>query len=524
MSSRVSTLLAWCAREGILIDDRLHIMDAPSGISVYSKQGDIYPDETVVTIPRTSVLSLRNCTFRDHTAQSAYEDWDYNHLKLAFALYSESLLGRQSRWFGYIQALPEAAPDLPLFWRQETAESFDEDGESASRWLQGTEVDRLRERKKAGALPMEVIRRFYDDVMAPFSVQPCSSVSTPSAAPISPKEVTFDGFLRAYALVCSRAFVTDLYHGLCMVPIADAFDHRIQNHVQLAVEEAVCPQCGAFDACPHDSDISDDLSDQTYPDQTPDAEDPTFDMVTTTYVPPETEVFNTYGEGLTNAQLLLSYGFILKQNDNDHLSWDPAEPDLLGPDAEGVLDLYRSALERLPAGFLAPLLQSELVEQNTNLTPFSITGEGMLNGSLWLLLAVQSLMTEHRSSAFGEPTTESIVFRLPAIIATQLYMEAGDEDRAHMGVDESKLDEAAIKLPRLVRALCRRRRERYFGAGTKAAHEVVAAFDSIPEAWTRTRTAMILLIGERALLDTCDGLWADLATAFDDTASGWTVP
>ncbi|KAI5834240.1 SET domain-containing protein [Schizophyllum commune Tattone D] len=490
MSSRVSTLLAWCAREGILIDDRLHIMAAPSGISVYSKQGDIYPDETVVTIPRTSALSLRNCTFRDHIARSAYEDWDYNHLKLAFALYSESLLGRQSRWFGYIQALPEAAPDLPLFWQQETTESPDEDGESASRWLQGTEADRLRQRKKAGALSI-------------VSEMPHSGKSY-AASPL-PKETTFEGFIRAYALVCSRAFVTDLYYGLCMI-------------------KAVCPQCGAFDACPHDTDVPDDPSDQTRPDQIPDAEDPTFDMVTTTYVPPGTEVFNTYGETLTNAQLFLSYGFILTQNDNDHLSWDPAEPDLLGPDAEGVLDLYRSALERLPAGFLAPLLQSELVEQNTNLTPFSITGEGMLNGSLWLLLAVQSLMTEHRTSAFGEPTTESIVSRLPAVIATQLYMEAGDDDRAHMGVDESKLDVAAIKLPRLVRALCRRRRERYFGAGTKAAHEVVAAFDSIPEAWTRTRTTMTLLIGERALLDTCECLWVDLATAFDATASGWTVP
>ncbi|KAI4523627.1 SET domain-containing protein [Schizophyllum commune Loenen D] len=500
MSSRVSTLLVWCAREGIFIDHRLHVVAAPSGISVYSKQGDISPDETVVTIPRTSALSLRNCTFRDHIASGAYEDWDYNHLKLAFALYSEILLGRQSRWYGYLQALPEAAPDLPLFWQPETKKYPDEDGKSASQWLQGTEADRLRQRKEAEAAPIEVIRQFYEDVVAPFSIQSRSS-GTPSGSP-SPKETTFDGFIRAYALVCSRAFVTDLYYGLCMVPIADAVD------------------CGAFDACPHDSDVPDDLSDQTRPDQIPDAEDPTFDMVTTTYVPPETEVFNTYGETLTNAQLLLSYGFILKQNDNDHLSWDPAEPDLLGPDAEGVLDLYRSALERLPAGFLAPLLQSELVEQNTNLPPFSITGEGMLNGSLWLLLVVQSLMTEHRTAAFGEPTTESIVSRLPAIIATQLYMEAGDEDRAHMEVDESKLDETALKLPRLVRALCRRRRERYFGAGTKAAHEVVAALDSVPEAWTRTRTAMTLLIGERALLDTCESIWVDLAIAFDATAAG----
>ena len=31
------------------------------------------------------------------------------------------------------------------------------------------------------------------------------------------------GFLRAYSLVCSRAFLVDAYHGLSMVPVADAY-------------------------------------------------------------------------------------------------------------------------------------------------------------------------------------------------------------------------------------------------------------------------------------------------------------
>ncbi len=33
---------------------------------------------------------------------------------------------------------------------------------------------------------------------------------------------TLSGFLHAYSLVCSRAFLVDAYHGLSMVPVADA--------------------------------------------------------------------------------------------------------------------------------------------------------------------------------------------------------------------------------------------------------------------------------------------------------------
>ena len=37
-----------------------------------------------------------------------------------------------------------------------------------------------------------------------------------------PSSISFSGFLQAYSLVSSRAFLVDAYHGLSMVPIADA--------------------------------------------------------------------------------------------------------------------------------------------------------------------------------------------------------------------------------------------------------------------------------------------------------------
>ena len=48
-------------------------------------------------------------------------------------------------------------------------------------------------------------------------------------------------------------------------------------------------------------------------------------MVTNTPVTPFAEVFNTYGERLTNAQLLVRYGFVLDSNENDIIVWDPRD-------------------------------------------------------------------------------------------------------------------------------------------------------------------------------------------------------
>ena len=42
-------------------------------------------------------------------------------------------------------------------------------------------------------------------------------------------------------------------------------------------------------------------------------------MVVNAAIMPGEEVFNTYGAKLTNAELLVRYGFILDANDNDKI-------------------------------------------------------------------------------------------------------------------------------------------------------------------------------------------------------------
>jgi hypothetical protein len=45
-------------------------------------------------------------------------------------------------------------------------------------------------------------------------------------------------------------------------------------------------------------------------------------MVSNAPILPHTQVFNTYGERLTNAELLARYGFALDENEHDCITWD----------------------------------------------------------------------------------------------------------------------------------------------------------------------------------------------------------
>ena len=68
------------------------------------------------------------------------------------------------------------------------------------------------------------MNRFYRDFAEPVLFQHvdvwrCSPGADSSGIESMP---TLNGFYRAFSLVSSRAFLVDAFHGLSMVPIADA--------------------------------------------------------------------------------------------------------------------------------------------------------------------------------------------------------------------------------------------------------------------------------------------------------------
>jgi hypothetical protein len=86
------------------------------------------------------------------------------------------------------------------------------------------------------------VKRFYRTAAAPLALSPGVRSRLPGDAPAP----TLGSFGRAYALVSSRAFVVDQYHGLAMVPIADACV-RTHSHPRGASQADVRPS--RF--CPH---------------------------------------------------------------------------------------------------------------------------------------------------------------------------------------------------------------------------------------------------------------------------------
>ena len=116
-------------------------------------------------------------------------------------------------------------------------------------------------------------------------------------------------------------------------------------------------------------------------------------MVSNTCIPPLTEVFNTYGEGLTNAQLLSQYGFILDMNDNDRVSWTATEIlHILAPgqytdrDLEEFLTDLHQAVPVIPTNHVL-FEHSQLVYCNPlTIDEFCLNSEGKISHHLWILL------------------------------------------------------------------------------------------------------------------------------------------
>ncbi|KAI5121514.1 hypothetical protein M0805_006551 [Coniferiporia weirii] len=320
----VDCLLRWCNARGIHIDARVCVLRGEDeAISVYARDASIEPGTTLVSIPKTSILSIRNCLLSELITPVIYGI--EAQLGLALGLYCELLRGSSSPWFGYLQSLPEHV-DIALFW-----DELDDDEVQAWVWIKGTMAEKelgtlnrydAQAQTKGSRCPAaDIVRQYY------------SFVAIPALAGAQLEGIaSLNGFKRAYAFVSSRAFIVDAYHGLAMVPIADAFNHSLENHVHLESDHGVCPTCGSLSECPHDAEDVDDRGEENLSSQagrtlsgdncSPWEHDDTCDMVTNAHVPPFVEVFNTYGEYLTNAQLLVRYGFVLDSNENDIISWD----------------------------------------------------------------------------------------------------------------------------------------------------------------------------------------------------------
>ncbi|GBE89776.1 hypothetical protein BKA93DRAFT_405485 [Sparassis latifolia] len=507
MRRRLSVLLEWTSASHIQIDGRIQLVDEPAtGIRVLSTT-EILPLSTLVTIPKSALLSCKSCS---RASLIPFVPYGHGaHLALALAVYSELLNGSASRWYGYLQSLPTDIVPIALLWGTDDA---DEDGMQGRLWLTGTEVEK-EFLDESGALILDESREYYATIVEPL----LSSLSSSN---------TLSGFLHAYSLVSSRAFLVDAYHGLSMVPIADAFNHIHENHVHLESDYDVCPTCGSLSECPHDREESSGSPTQPSSSKVFPPSTDTCDMVTNLFVPAHSEVFNTYGARLSNATLLTRYGFSLEGNENDILSWNIY--DLRSSLHPMNVDMY----ERLVSGWtrsrwsvvledstlvFRPDLENDTYSQSgSNLRRFlCINSDAQVSVHLWLWAAFRNM----RSSG-AEQDLDEFVRLLGRVAEMQVQLE---HVLADGGEDEGTVHDSDALSRRILSGiatdlcvLCAHRITQIGAHPELSSAELGEMLDNLPSNRPKTRLALSQVLAERAVVESCASAWRALEELLED--------
>ncbi|KAL9712231.1 hypothetical protein Ac2012v2_005309 [Leucoagaricus gongylophorus] len=485
------------------------------GIHVVSKNEPIPPNVALVRIPNHAVLSVRSCSLSEYIP-IALHGWDAQ-LGLAFALYSEILRGGSSRWSGYLCSLQPV--DLPIFWtcsspqyRQSNAmRRVETELIDSLLWLRGTGVSKhWNEKNERGQRLLDAIELYYRECVL-------TILQRPDVRRLLKEEPNLAGFHHAFSLVLSRAFLLDIFHGLAMTPVADAFNHIIQNHVHIQSDFYVCPECGSLRQCPHD-----DTYDGNFLNPSTDVDhDLLYEMVSNAEILPNEEVFNTYGERLSNAELLMQYGFILDPNDNDVVHFSETEIIRFSASlCDGPVvppSLSKQGIMSLTESFTTSNLVSIQKPPSTEAALY-IDSDGKISVQLWLFI-IQILWKD--TSFAGSPSSLSET-ELIDVAMTQSHMENVLYGSRSAGTDEvsdgsnthlSLWVQVLVNLARIVVRLCE-------GKGETIGHpqfknqDFGEILDTIPEDKSRQRLAVFIAMSERSILDSCRFGWIDFIDAF----------
>ena len=242
---------------------------------------DVGAGSVVLTVPKSAMLTVRNSPHAE-ALESLLEMGMPPPEVLALALALERRAGAKSRWAPYVDSLPRDAP-LPLLWSP-----------AELRHLAGTGLDATSRRRRArlAANYRAAAAEWADGELPPL-----------------------DAVLRASTLVSSRAFDVDSAHGVGLLPLIDALNHK----------PALAPAHGGEASDDDDSD-DDDVDDalrrdcairippaEESDDDDDDEEDDCALIETLRPLRAGEELCLTYGN-YGNYELLAGYGFTLDDN------------------------------------------------------------------------------------------------------------------------------------------------------------------------------------------------------------------
>lgn len=162
-------------------------------------------------------------------------------------------------------------------------------------------------------------------------------------------------------------------------------------------------------------------------------------MVTNAAIPPHAEVFNTYGEDLSNAQLLNRYGFVLDINENDQISWTLDDifslfPGISPADHSRLSDILKKPIPEIPTDIrdFLPLSDLLLYSDSSPYDAFFVESDGKCSLQLWMVIFCL-VLHETDSHSFMQSYGEKNVplHRMQSVLRLQLWLEGvyGSEEQ-----------------------------------------------------------------------------------------------
>ncbi|WWC89971.1 uncharacterized protein L201_004900 [Kwoniella dendrophila CBS 6074] len=339
-------LQRWLDEQGIIRDEGLDIVDMEDGsgwrldAGTNMKLGDL-----ICSIPKTSILSHRTSSLpplpfpvpsaAETTIHLSDEEKSIGVnpiLHLTLCLLHEFGLNKKSKFYGYLQSLPRVIIGLPIFWN--IFEIGGIDGEKGYKWLKGTECERELKLRENEGLGLSNLQKFYSNYASHLPPTSTHSERSPIVA-----------FYYCFSLISTRAFMIDLYHLIGLCPFADILNHSIGNgNTSLSSDDFVCHLCGSLKTC-QEHDIVNDNNGIAYRllhlDQKDieriesDEDDDTVELRLESPLrllqdnnekgikeKEKVEIFNSYGDNLSDSKLLVEWGFILDEFTGDGLIWD----------------------------------------------------------------------------------------------------------------------------------------------------------------------------------------------------------
>ena len=329
-------------------------------------------------------------------------------------------------------------------------------------------------------------------------------------------------FLAFYAIVCTRAFLIDLYHTVALCPFADLFNHSsLRPHSSLESDDFVCHVCGSLPPCAHDipssSGVVRRLEHLAETERMRVAREvDSVEMRAERPVEDGEEVMNCYGEDMGDARLLVEWGFVGDEFAGDGLTWDMDARGAMRALWEALMDRGRVTLQDLSKE--AHGEGERLIRAPTEGTTRSLnlTQSGQISVSLFTYLCLREMAPD---TAIDDAEESILGIRTEIEAAWICTQEHGEHDRplssgtlrtarAVQLLLQTRLEE--MSHPELdLGALFELREVRANGCPLRnAAH--MCSIQALTDEARLQRMAMTLAINERSLLVSTREKWDDI--------------